>query len=91
VSRLSNLKDNPTFLGLSITDDYTQYQRKIIKEWVTKANQRNQQESENSVGEVNSKKWDVSQKYSKEETATTTNSGLLIPENTPISNNEKNK
>ena len=48
MSRLSNLKDNSNYIGLSITDDYTQYQRKIIKDWIAKANQRNQEESENS-------------------------------------------
>jgi len=38
INRLSNLKDNSNFSDLSITDDYTQYQRKTIKEWVAKSN-----------------------------------------------------
>lgn len=49
MSRLSNLKNNSNFFGLSITDDYTQYQRKIIKDWVAKANKKNQEECDNSL------------------------------------------
>jgi len=43
-----------------------------------------------SGGQGNSKKRDVPQKASKEETSTT-DSGLIVPENIPISNKDKNE
>ena len=49
MSRLVNLKENAYFKGLSVTDDYTQMQRQTIKEWIDKANVRNDQEEPNSL------------------------------------------
>ena len=48
MNNLSNLKDNESFAGVSVSDDYTVKQRQTIKEWTEKAKGNNSNESPNS-------------------------------------------
>ena len=41
MKRLGNLKGNDTYRSISVRDDYTLEERELIKEWVTKANEKN--------------------------------------------------
>ena len=47
MKRLGNLKSNDTYRNISIRDDYTLEERELIKEWVTKANEKNIKENTN--------------------------------------------
>ena len=50
MSRLSNLKDaEPRFKQVSITPDFTQEEREIIRSWVDKAKEKNRTENGNFV------------------------------------------
>ena len=48
MSNLKKLKDKEKFIGVSITDDYTPSERKLIKDKVEEAKVKNKQESLNS-------------------------------------------
>ena len=48
MDNLKCLKDQETFIGLSVTDDYTISERDLIKEWTEKAKVNNVNESPNS-------------------------------------------
>ena len=48
MSNLRNLKDKKIYNGISITDDYTVTERKMIKEYTIKAKEKNSIEGENS-------------------------------------------
>ena len=48
MSNLRNLKDKKMYNGISITDDYTVTERKMIKEYTIKAKEKNSIEGENS-------------------------------------------
>ena len=48
MNNLCNLKGNTEYIGISIRDDYTVSERKIIKEFVSKARDKNSLEPENS-------------------------------------------
>ena len=48
MDNLKCLKDQETFIGLSVTDDYTISGRDLIKEWTEKAKVNNVNESPNS-------------------------------------------
>ena len=45
---LNYLKDEEEFKGVSITDDYTATERKLLKEWSIKAKEKTKEESVNS-------------------------------------------
>ena len=48
MANLRNLKDQVAFKGLSVTDDYTVTERKMIKEWTDKVKENNDKESPDS-------------------------------------------
>ena len=48
MNNLRKLKDKDQYKGISITDDYTISERQIIKEFTTRAKERNQNEPEDS-------------------------------------------
>ena len=48
MANLRNLKDQVAFKGLSVTDDYTIAERRMIKEWTDKVKENNDKESPDS-------------------------------------------
>ena len=49
MANLKNLKGIDKYKGISITNDYTLTQRKIVIEWTQKANERNEKEPTDSI------------------------------------------
>ena len=45
---LSNLKNQSSYKGISITEDYTITERKLLKDWSNKATVKNNEEGPNS-------------------------------------------
>ena len=48
MANLRNIKDQVEFKGLSVTDDYTIAERRMIKEWTDKVKENNDKESPDS-------------------------------------------
>ena len=46
---LPNLKQYDNYKGISVTEDFTQAEREIIKKWSEKAKEKNQKEEDNTV------------------------------------------
>ena len=51
LSSLRNLKGKLEYKGISVTDDHTQKDRTLLKEWADKAKAKNDEEPEESVYE----------------------------------------
>ena len=51
LGNLRNLKGNGEYKGISVTDDYTQKDRTLLKEWAEKAKAKNDEEPDESVYE----------------------------------------
>ena len=48
MNNLANLKNQSTYKGVSITEDYTLAERQLIKQWLQKAKERNDEEGESN-------------------------------------------
>ena len=48
IKNLIKLNDNPKYRGISITEDFTLFERSVIKEWSNKAKERNAKEPNTS-------------------------------------------
>ena len=48
-NNLSNLKENPKYKGVGLTDDYTFAERELLKEWTNKAKLKNDNETDKTV------------------------------------------
>lgn len=49
---LTKLKDQQKYEAISITDDLTQTERKLIKHWLEKAKERNEKENDDHIWRV---------------------------------------
>ena len=48
MNNLANLKDQSTYKGVSITEDYILAERQLIKQWLQKTKERNDEEGESN-------------------------------------------